>query len=95
MSWWDYGYQIAGFSDRTTIVDNNTWNFKHIAEVGRVFALGEDEAYEILRDLEVDYVIVLFGGWSGFSGDDINKFIWIVRITGNIFPYIKEGDYLY
>ncbi len=26
MSWWDYGYQIAGFSDRTTLVDNNTWN---------------------------------------------------------------------
>lgn len=26
MSWWDYGYQIAGFADRPTLVDNNTWN---------------------------------------------------------------------
>jgi dolichyl-diphosphooligosaccharide--protein glycosyltransferase len=26
MSWWDYGYQIAGFSNRSTLVDNNTWN---------------------------------------------------------------------
>lgn len=26
MSWWDYGYQIAGFADRITLVDNNTWN---------------------------------------------------------------------
>lgn len=26
MSWWDYGYQIAGMADRTTLVDNNTWN---------------------------------------------------------------------
>jgi dolichyl-diphosphooligosaccharide---protein glycosyltransferase len=26
MSWWDYGYQIAGFADRYTLVDNNTWN---------------------------------------------------------------------
>lgn len=26
MSWWDYGYQIAGFSGRSTLVDNNTWN---------------------------------------------------------------------
>ena len=94
LSWWDYGYQIAGFSDRTTIVDNNTWNFEHIATVGKVFASNEDEAYEILQNLEVDYVIVLFGGRSGFSGDDINKFIWMVRITGNIFPYIKEGDYI-
>ena len=26
MSWWDYGYQIAGMADRVTLVDNNTWN---------------------------------------------------------------------
>jgi dolichyl-diphosphooligosaccharide---protein glycosyltransferase len=26
MSWWDYGYQIAGMADRPTMVDNNTWN---------------------------------------------------------------------
>ncbi len=26
MSWWDYGYQIAGMADRVTMVDNNTWN---------------------------------------------------------------------
>lgn len=25
MSWWDYGYQIAGMGNRTTLVDNNTW----------------------------------------------------------------------
>ena len=24
MSWWDYGYQIAGMANRTTLVDNNT-----------------------------------------------------------------------
>jgi dolichyl-diphosphooligosaccharide--protein glycosyltransferase len=26
LSWWDYGYQIAGMADRPTLVDNNTWN---------------------------------------------------------------------
>ncbi|KAL3835986.1 hypothetical protein ACJMK2_021445 [Sinanodonta woodiana] len=31
MSWWDYGYQIAGMGNRTTLVDNNTWNNSHIA----------------------------------------------------------------
>ncbi|XP_026573558.1 dolichyl-diphosphooligosaccharide--protein glycosyltransferase subunit STT3B isoform X2 [Pseudonaja textilis] len=31
MSWWDYGYQIAGMANRTTLVDNNTWNNSHIA----------------------------------------------------------------
>ena len=33
MSWWDYGYQIAGMANRTTLVDNNTWNNSHIAMV--------------------------------------------------------------
>ena len=94
LSWWDYGYQIAGFSNRTTIVDNNTWNFTHIAYTGKVFASNEDEAYEILKDLEVDYVMVLFGGRTGFAGDDMNKFLWIIRIAGNSFPHIKEQDFM-
>lgn len=75
------------------IVDNNTWNFTHIATVGKVFSSNEDEAYEILQDLDVDYVMVLFGGYSGFNGDDINKMNWILRITGNVYPDIKLSDY--
>jgi len=26
MAWWDYGYQIAGIANRTTIADGNTWS---------------------------------------------------------------------
>jgi len=37
MSWWDYGYQIAGMANRTTLVDNNTWNNSHIALVSGLF----------------------------------------------------------
>lgn len=48
LSWWDYGYQLSGFTNRTVIVDNNTWNFTHIATVGKVFASNEEEAYEVL-----------------------------------------------
>lgn len=33
---WDYGYQAAYNGNRTTIVDNNTWNTTHIATVGLV-----------------------------------------------------------
>lgn len=47
MSWWDYGYQLAGMSNRTTIVDNNTWNFTHIGTVGKIFASDEDTAYKM------------------------------------------------
>lgn len=94
MSWWDYGYQITGMANRTTIVDNNTWNNTHIALVGRAMASNETEAYKILRRLEVDYVLVIFGGMIGYSGDDINKFLWMVRISQGEFPqHISEPDY--
>lgn len=39
MSWWDYGYQIAGMANRTTLVDNNTWNNSHIALVSLVLRI--------------------------------------------------------
>lgn len=94
MSWWDYGYQIAGFSNRTTICDNNTWNFTHIATVGKIFSSDEEEGYPLLEELGVDYVLVTFGGKSGYNGDDINKFLWIIRIAGNTYPSVKEADFL-
>eukprot|EP00897_Mesotaenium_endlicherianum_P006913 jgi/Mesen1/624/ME000108S10787 len=94
MSWWDYGYQITAMANRTVIVDNNTWNNTHIATVGRAMASYEDDAHEIMRALDVDYVLVVFGGVTGYSSDDINKFLWMVRIGGGVFPEIKEADYL-
>jgi dolichyl-diphosphooligosaccharide---protein glycosyltransferase len=33
MSWWDYGYQIAGMADRPTLVDNNTWNNSRCSDI--------------------------------------------------------------
>ena len=35
-----------------------------------------------------------FSGLIGYSSDDINKFLWMVRIGGGVFPHIKEADYL-
>jgi hypothetical protein len=46
--------------------------------VGRAMSSNEDDAYEIMRKLDVDYVLVIFGGVSGYSSDDINKFLWMV-----------------
>lgn len=94
MSWWDYGYQIAGMANRTTLVDNNTWNNSHIALVGKAMSSTEDKAYEIMTSLDVDYVLVIFGGVIGYSGDDINKFLWMVRIAEGEHPKdIRESDY--
>ena len=84
MSWWDYGYQIGGMADRPTLVDNNTWNNTHIATVGKAMSSREEVSYPIMRQHEVDYVLVVFGGLLGYSGDDINKFLWMVRIAEGI-----------
>lgn len=90
MSWWDYGYQITGMANRTVLVDNNTWNNTHIATVGKAFASPEKEAYKIAKSLDADYVLVLFGGMSYYSGDDISKFIWIIRIASGVYPEVQE-----
>jgi len=95
MSWWDYGYQITAMANRTILVDNNTWNNTHISRVGQAMASTEDKAYEIMRELDVNYVLVIFGGLTGYSSDDINKFLWMVRIGGSTDTgrHIKETDY--
>ncbi|KAJ8395778.1 hypothetical protein AAFF_G00028250 [Aldrovandia affinis] len=94
MSWWDYGYQIAGMANRTTLVDNNTWNNSHIALVGKAMSSNESAAYQIMQSLDVDYVLIIFGGVIGYSGDDINKFLWMVRIAEGEHPKdIRESDY--
>jgi dolichyl-diphosphooligosaccharide--protein glycosyltransferase len=93
MSWWDYGYQITAMANRTVLVDNNTWNNTHIATVGKAMASTEEVAYPIMLSLDVDYVLVIFGGVIGYASDDINKFLWMVRIGGGVYPEIKEIDY--
>ena len=57
MAWWDYGYQITGIGNRTSIADGNTWNHEHIATLARCLVLPEKRAYKIIRHL-ADYVLV-------------------------------------
>jgi len=90
LSWWDYGYQMSAMANRTVLVDNNTWNNTHIATVGLAMSSNEEDAFEVARKLDANYVLVIFGGYSYYSGDDINKFLWMVRIAGGVYPHIKE-----
>lgn len=92
LSWWDYGYQMSAMANRTVLVDNNTWNNTHIATVGRALASTEEQAYPIFESLDVDYVLVIFGGLTGYSSDDINKFLWPVRIGSGVFPNDMPGE---
>ena len=81
MSWWDYGYQIGGMADRATLVDNNTWNNTHIATVGKAMSCSEEVSYPILRKHDVDYVLIIFGGLLGYSGDDMNKVSIVLHLS--------------
>jgi len=80
MAWWDYGYQITGISDRTTIADGNTWNHEHIAFLGRILTSPEKEAHRIARHL-ADYMLV----WAGGGGDDLAKSPHLRRIANSVF----------
>jgi dolichyl-diphosphooligosaccharide--protein glycosyltransferase len=87
MAWWDYGYQIAGIANRTTIADGNTWNHEHIATLGRCLTSAEKEAHGLIRHL-ADYVLV----WAGGGGDDLAKSPHMARITTSVYPDHCPGD---
>lgn len=55
-------------------------------QVGKAMSSNETAAYEIMKSLDVDYVLIIFGGVIGYSGDDINKFLWMVRIAEGEHP---------
>ena len=83
MSWWDYGYQISSMANRTILVDNNTWNNTHISRVGQAMASNEEHTYAIMRELDVDYVLVIFGGLISYSSDgEHNRCILILPPFG-------------
>mmetsp|Transcript_38477 Transcript_38477/g.62276 ORF Transcript_38477/g.62276 Transcript_38477/m.62276 type:complete len:795 (-) Transcript_38477:40-2424(-) len=87
MAWWDYGYQITGIGNRTTIADGNTWNHEHIATLGRCLVSEEKEAHRMIRHL-ADYVLV----WSGGGGDDLAKMPHIARIANSVYSSVCDGD---
>jgi dolichyl-diphosphooligosaccharide--protein glycosyltransferase len=87
MAWWDYGYQIAGIANRTTIADGNTWNHEHIALLGKCLVSPEKDAHRMVRHL-ADYVLV----WTGGGGDDLAKSPHMARISNSVFEGICPND---
>jgi len=80
MAWWDYGYQITGIANRTSVADGNTWNHEHIATLGRILTAPQEEAHSYARHL-ADYVLV----WAGGGGDDLAKSPHLARIGNSVF----------
>ena len=87
MAWWDYGYQITGIGNRTSIADGNTWNHEHIATLGRCLSAPEEDAHKLVRHL-ADYVLV----WAGGGGDDLAKSPHMARIGNSVYHDICPDD---
>ena len=87
MAWWDYGYQITGIGNRTSIADGNTWNHEHIALLGRCLTSPEKRAHKMIKHL-ADYVLL----WTGGGGDDLAKSPHMARIGNSVFDDICPGD---
>jgi len=92
-SWWDYGYWITTLSDRTTFIDNATLDTKEIQKMATMFMSHPDESWEMLKEMNADYVLVFFAAQdidnnpkdeplyvTGGGGDE-SKILWISRIA--------------
>ena len=95
-SWWDYGYWIAIWGNRTSLADNGTWNLTQIQNIGLMFMSNETGAIQILekwnqdahnRGLQsnVSHVLVFTtfdqNGNDAMVGDE-GKWRWMARIPG-------------
>jgi len=95
-SWWDYGYWIAVWGNRTSLADNGTWNITQIQNVGLMFMSNEAGAIEILENWNQDarsygfqsnvsHVLVFTtfdrNGNDAMVGDE-GKWRWMARIPG-------------
>jgi dolichyl-diphosphooligosaccharide--protein glycosyltransferase len=87
LAWWDYGYQITGIGNRTSLADGNTWNLEHIALLGRILTSPEKRAHALARHL-ADYVLI----WAGNQGDDLSKSPHMARIGSSVYPDICPKD---
>jgi dolichyl-diphosphooligosaccharide--protein glycosyltransferase len=103
-SWWDYGYWISTFTERTTIIDNATISTWPIEKMAQIFLSTPDESWYLLTEWDIDYVVVyvagqrLTGDWNGDSlyalngGGDESKKGWFMRIADVELSKYLESD---
>jgi len=92
LAWWDYGYQINGIANRTTLADGNTWNMEHIALIGKTMCSTEEDSHKIAR-LLADYVLVWTSRFAGIHGDDLQKMPHMANIASTQYPEISMQEY--
>lgn len=96
ISWWDYGYWITSYTNRTTCSDNATLNSTQIRQIAKMFMSSEIEAVELIKKLVQNkrldriYILVfspLSAVWPNqgegeytLGGDEV-KWFWMARIA--------------
>ncbi|MDH5374397.1 MAG: hypothetical protein OEW95_01125 [Candidatus Bathyarchaeota archaeon] len=107
-SWWDYGYWITVWGNKTSLADNGTFNTTQIAEIGYMFMSNETEAIKVFEkfnrnaerlgfDSNVSHVLVFTtfdtnGQDVGFG--DEGKWRWMARIAASRqYPFVNETEY--
>jgi dolichyl-diphosphooligosaccharide--protein glycosyltransferase len=100
-SWWDYGYWITIYANKTTLADNATSNSTQIANIGWMFVSNETEAYYVLTTHlhKPDYIVVFAtfmqkdGTYAGFG--DEGKWIWMAKISAQYSGIRDTDQYVY
>jgi len=91
-SWWDYGYWITTLSERASLADNATLSTKRIQKIAETLLSPPDEAWEMLQELDADYILIFVAAQKVGSGDneiyllrggggDESKKQWFMRIA--------------
>jgi len=101
-SWWDYGYWITTLGERTSLADNATISTDRIVTIAKMFLSSPDKGWEILQQLDADYVLVYVVGQKFVSSDqefyilggggDESKKQWFMRIAGEDQSQFLQND---
>jgi len=101
-SWWDYGYWITTLGERTSLADNATISTDRIVTIAKMFLSSPDKGWEILQQLDADYVLVYVVGQKFVSNDqefyilggggDESKKQWFMRIAGEDQSLLLQND---
>ncbi|KYH41389.1 MAG: hypothetical protein AYL32_005900 [Candidatus Bathyarchaeota archaeon B26-2] len=90
-SWWDYGYWITAIGNKTSLADNQTFNWTQIKQIAKMFMSPVDESINILKKYNATHVLVFTSisrdGWDLPYGE-AGKFKWMIRIAG-----LNESDF--
>ena len=103
-SWWDYGYWISTLGERASIADNSTLYTSVIEKLAKMFLSSPQEGWQMLRDMEADYVVVFVSGqrlavdnegqalYILQGGGDESKKQWFIRIADKSMTQYLQSD---